>query len=529
MRLKRRGIICVAMVLVLTFIMGISVSAAPKNGKWEKTSKGVKYVNTKGKYVKNKWKKIKGKKYYFNKKGYRVTGWKTIDSKKYYFNKKGVMKTGWLKEDGKRYYFNKKGKMQTGWVTADRSKYYLSDDGVATTGWLELKNKKYYFNEKGKMQTGWLEIKGKKYYFGEKGVMKTGWKGIDGKKYFFNEKGRLDTGWIKDDGKSYYADENTGAIVTGVNKIGKHLYYFNENGELYTKDGKLKIGNNWYLVYNDGKLKTGWYETVDGKFYYDESGKQIINAWITHQGKKYHLDYEGKLDRNKWVGDLYVGYDGVPLTESVNKLQPEQGFLTKEQLDALDLSESTNLMIVAHPDDETLWGGGHLAEGGYFIVCLTNANNAKRRAEYEAVLKETGNQGIFLNYPDQPGGVRSDWSTVKSQMLGDLNLLITYKNWGLVVTHNPTGEYGHIHHKMTSSLVTYSYNLNCWDNRLYYFGKYYKATDLSKHENELLKLPEENKNIKMKLLGLYKTQFGAVKDSVHMLPYEDWKLAQDWE
>lgn len=529
MKLKRKSIIFAAVLFIMTFAMCMSVSAAPKNGSWQKTSKGVKYVTTKGNYVKNKWKKINGKKYYFNKKGYRVTGWKTIDSKKYYFTKKGVMKTGWLKLKGKRYYFSKKGVMKTGWLKVDGKRYYLSEDGSAKTGWLELKEKTYYFNSNGVMHTGWLTLNSKTYYFGEKGVMRTGWLALEGKKYFFNAKGELETGWIREDGKSYYGDETTGAVLVGVHKVGKHLYYFNKEGQLYTKEGQVKIDNNWYLVYDEGKLKTGWYQTTEGKFYYDEQGRQIINTWMTYHGKKYHMDYEGKLDTSKWVGDVYVGYNGVPLQESVDKLQPAQGFLTKEILDEMDLSECTNLMIVAHPDDETLWGGGHLVEGGYFVVCLTNGNNATRKAEYEQIISQTGNQGIILNYPDSPGGVRSDWSNEKSKILGDLNLLITYKKWGSVVTHNPLGEYGHIHHKMTSSLVTYSYNLNCWENKLFYFGRYYKAADLKEQQNDLLKLPESNKNEKIRLLGLYKSQAGAVNDSIHMAPYEDWKLAQDWK
>lgn len=529
MKIKEKGIICVAVVFILTLMMGVSISAAPKSGEWQKTSKGIKYVSSKGNHIKNKWKKINGKKYYFNKRGYRVTGWKTIDGKKYYFNKKGVMKTGWLKKDGKRYYFSKKGVMKTGWLKKNGKKYYFSEKGYAQTGWVELESRKYYFDVKGNMKTGWVTIDGMKYYFDEKGVMETGWLEIGDKKYFLNEKGQLETGWFKEDGKSYYAKEQTGEILTGVNKVGKYLYYFNEKGQLHTKDGKVKIDQNWYLVYNDGKLKTGWCNTTEGKFYYDEEGRQIIDTWMTHNGKKYHLDYEGKLDRNKWIDGVYVGYDGIPLEESVNKLQPQQGFLTKEILDEIDLSECSNLMIVAHPDDETLWGGGHIAEGGYFVVCLTNGYNARRKAEFESVIKETGNQGIILNYPDSIGGVRSDWSNEKSKILGDLNQLITYKNWGCVVTHNPNGEYGHIHHKMTCSLVTYSYNLNRWENKLYYFGKYYKKTDLSEYEKDLLKLPEQNLNEKIRLLGLYTSQAGAVNDSVHMAAYEDWKLAGDWE
>ena len=37
-----------------------------------------------------------------------------------------------------------------------------------------------------------------------------------------------------------------------------------------------------------------------------------------------------------------------------------------------------NLMIVAHPDDEILWGGANLYKYSYFVVCLTNGNIVER-------------------------------------------------------------------------------------------------------------------------------------------------------
>ena len=54
--------------------------------------------------------------------------------------------------------------------------------------------------------------------------------------------------------------------------------------------------------------------------------------------------------------------------------------LTMADLAQLDLSQAKKLMIVAHPDDETLWGGAHLLEGDYLIVCLPHAGDAVRSA-----------------------------------------------------------------------------------------------------------------------------------------------------
>lgn len=44
--------------------------------------------------------------------------------------------------------------------------------------------------------------------------------------------------------------------------------------------------------------------------------------------------------------------------------------ISKEQIKRADVNNANKLMIVAHPDDEVLWGGGHLMEGGYMVVAL---------------------------------------------------------------------------------------------------------------------------------------------------------------
>lgn len=46
--------------------------------------------------------------------------------------------------------------------------------------------------------------------------------------------------------------------------------------------------------------------------------------------------------------------------------------------------EPESLMIVAHPDDETIWGGSHLINGNYTVLCITNVNNKKEKRIYES-------------------------------------------------------------------------------------------------------------------------------------------------
>ena len=44
--------------------------------------------------------------------------------------------------------------------------------------------------------------------------------------------------------------------------------------------------------------------------------------------------------------------------------------VTDDQLDALDLSGYTKILFSAHPDDELIWGGGHLLDDKYLVVCV---------------------------------------------------------------------------------------------------------------------------------------------------------------
>jgi LmbE family N-acetylglucosaminyl deacetylase len=65
----------------------------------------------------------------------------------------------------------------------------------------------------------------------------------------------------------------------------------------------------------------------------------------------------------------------------------------------------TLAVIVAHPDDESLWFGGTLLalrglEMRVIVVCLTNKHNSVRSAEFVAACAQLGAESIMLDYPD---------------------------------------------------------------------------------------------------------------------------------
>lgn len=89
-------------------------------------------------------------------------------------------------------------------------------------------------------------------------------------------------------------------------------------------------------------------------------------------------------------------------------------------------------------------------------------------------IKESGNKGLILRYPDKVRGERSKWVGDKKDIIKVWNTILTYKHWiwwQLIILRE---NIGHIHHQMTSQLVTQEYYRNYQINNLYYFGKYYK-------------------------------------------------------
>ena len=141
--------------------------------------------------------------------------------------------------------------------------------------------------------------------------------------------------------------------------------------------------------------------------------------------------------------------------------------ITDQQIQTIiDNSKADKLMIVAHPDDDVIWGGAHLMDGDYYVVCITNGRNDTRKAEFEKMLEKSGNSGIILEYPDKVLGERDDW--------------------------------------------TYVWDKDKIGNRL------------NDHENEMTKVSRERFEYKDELVKVYESQESTVKKLWHMGPYEMW-------
>lgn len=155
-----------------------------------------------------------------------------------------------------------------------------------------------------------------------------------------------------------------------------------------------------------------------------------------------------------------------------------------------------NLMIVAHPDDETFWGGYELLKGNYFVVCITNGYNQKRKNDFYKILELSNNKGVILNFKDTLSIKK--FKNQENEIKIFLKNLIYSKKWKKIITHNKKGEYGHPHHKLVSKWVTEIYNKTeyfNYHNRFYYWFKKKPSKSLTNQKQNLINIYKKSQLI----------------------------------
>lgn len=116
-------------------------------------------------------------------------------------------------------------------------------------------------------------------------------------------------------------------------------------------------------------------------------------------------------------------------------------------------SKKATAIIVAHPDDETLWAGGTILyhpQWDWTVVSLCRASDMDRAPKFFKALQVFGAQGIMGDMDDGPEQIPLPLSTVEKQVL----TLLPVQHYDLIITHHPQGEYTrHLRHEEVSRAV----------------------------------------------------------------------------
>lgn len=234
--------------------------------------------------------------------------------------------------------------------------------------------------------------------------------------------------------------------------------------------------------------------------------------------------YDKYIWKNNPVSDAFdkafLLFNGFDVKANVEVLKPDD---LKYKLLFKNNYKYKNLMVVAHPDDDLLFGGTELMKDDYVVVCVTCGTSKTRLKEFKRMMNYFGDEYITLGYPDLVEGKKSEWTDEYDLITRDVKNIINLKEWDKIVTHNPDGEYGHIHHKMTNRIVT---GLTNDKSKLYYFNKTY-STKYYKENNISKTLDEEMCNKKRELFDkYYKSQVGLkvrhLSDYEKVTSYDEW-------
>ncbi len=116
-------------------------------------------------------------------------------------------------------------------------------------------------------------------------------------------------------------------------------------------------------------------------------------------------------------------------------------------------------IIVAHPDDETLWAGGTILNNPLwkcFIVCLCRKNDTDRALRFRNALTILHAEGVMGDLDDGPDQNPLEETVVEQMILS----LLPSIHFDLIITHHPKGEYTrHLRHEETSKAV-----ITLWNN-----------------------------------------------------------------
>lgn len=123
-----------------------------------------------------------------------------------------------------------------------------------------------------------------------------------------------------------------------------------------------------------------------------------------------------------------------------------------------EIKSKSVAVIVAHPDDETLWAGGTILSHPSWdciVVSLCRGSDSDRAPKFFKAMEVLKSQGIMGDLEDGPNQVPLNNEEVEKAILS----LLPSKHFDLIISHNPSGEYTrHIRHEEVGEAV-----INLWN------------------------------------------------------------------
>ena len=109
------------------------------------------------------------------------------------------------------------------------------------------------------------------------------------------------------------------------------------------------------------------------------------------------------------------------------------------------------IMIVAHPDDEALFGGAELLThpDEYKVVVIDEYHNDIRRREFLDSMRFIG-----IHEYEHWTGFKGGEDYHREKLIYELLRVLREREYTKIVTHNTNGEYGHPRHRACHDILS---------------------------------------------------------------------------
>ncbi|MBI2035169.1 MAG: PIG-L family deacetylase [Candidatus Liptonbacteria bacterium] len=173
----------------------------------------------------------------------------------------------------------------------------------------------------------------------------------------------------------------------------------------------------------------------------------------------------------------------------------------------LKLAKGKALVVVAHPDDETIWMGGTMQKNAnveWTIFSLCRSDDKDRAPRFRSVVKIYKANGIISDLEDEGRlGLMESIPEIEKRLISKLMA----KNFDYIFTHGKNGEYGHERHKGVYLAVKNLLRVHKLQAKKFYTFAY------EIHKSDQYAIPQKRADFDIKLSDrVYKNKLNLIQN-----------------